>query len=341
MRRRQRFGEINRQSMPSFALASFGSELKSNGPIGVLDRELDRLSVPTGFSSDSVDCSFFDDNDAVTILRDSTSLGWHGAYAALTLERPHETIRRPIPAVWIATGLGKTSLRRFLRGRENYDPDIPGRAITITPPGENARDVIGIAAKALHVFLFSTVIDEVASELLDRQVEDVSVAPAFCVDDPVMAPLLRIIQKSLWDPPSEARLRVDHLTRVLAAHVLGAGSQLRPASRSWQDLPARQMRMLQDYIRSNLASDISIGDLANLLGLSRTQFLRRFKASTGTSPYQRVMEARVERAKELLADPHMSLPDIAASCGFASQSHLTTVFQRFVKLSPSAFRRHI
>ena len=98
--------------------------------------------------------------------------------------------------------------------------------------------------------------------------------------------------------------------------------------------------MLQDYIQGHLASDISIGDLANLLGLSRTQFLRRFKASTGTSPYQRVMEARVERAKELLANPRMNLSEIAASCGFANQAHLATVFQRFVKLSPSAFRRH-
>lgn len=96
--------------------------------VAIQDCELDRLSAPMGFSSDSVGRSFFDDNDAVTFLRDSTGLGWHGAQAAVTDERPHETVCRPVPAVWIATGLSKTSLRRFIRGREHYDPAIPGPA---------------------------------------------------------------------------------------------------------------------------------------------------------------------------------------------------------------------
>lgn len=294
----------------------------------------------SGALPDNVGRSFFDGNEAITFLSDSAQHGWQGAYAAVTHEQPHETERRPIPAVWIAAALTKTSLRRIIRGRENYDPSIPSNVavVTITPPGESARDVIGLAAKALHVFLSNTVIDEVAAEILRGGAKGLAVAPVFCVGDPVMTPLLHIVQQALQDPPAEAHLKVDHLTRALAAHVLFLGHGAEPA-RPANDLAARQMRILREYIESNLAGEISIADLANLLGLSRTQFLRRFKASTGTSPYQRVMEIRVEKAKELLATPRMSLSEIAAVCGFANQAHFAALFQRFVKLSPAAFRR--
>ncbi|WP_162145396.1 helix-turn-helix domain-containing protein [Rhizobium mesoamericanum] len=305
-------------------------------------RAFDLLPSPPVFEAlpDGIGRSFFDGNEAVTVLSDSGQLGWQGAYAAVTYERPHETVRRPIPAVWIATAFTRTSLRRILRGRENYDPSVPSNVVVITPPGESARDIIGLTAKTLHVFLSNAVIDEVAAEMLRAGAKGVAVAPAFCVGDPVMMPLLHIVQQALQDPPSEAHLKVDHLTRALAAHVLSLGSRAEPA-RPASDLAARQMRILREYIESNLAADLSITDLANLLGLSRTQFLRRFKASTGTSPHQRVMEIRVEKAKELLAIPRMSLSEIAGVCGFADQAHLTAVFQRFVKFSPAAFRRQL
>ncbi|MEI3853572.1 MULTISPECIES: AraC family transcriptional regulator [unclassified Ensifer] len=291
-----------------------------------------------------VDRSFFDDTGAVTFLKDSLLSGWEGAYAAITYERAHEAARRPVAAVWFAVSLGKTSLRRIIRGREDYDPAIPISAITITPPGEEARDVVGVAAKALHVFLSSDIVDEVAQELIGEHVEGIGVAPAFCMDDPVMMPLLCTLQQALYDPPGEASLKVDYLTRALAAHVLRSQIRELRMERSVRSLPGltgRHMQLLRDYIESNLPREISIADLAHLLGLSRAQFLRRYKASTGTTPHQRVMAARVERAKQLLGDPRLTLAEVAARSGFANPAHLTTVFVRFMKVSPSAYRHQI
>lgn len=301
-------------------------------------------SAPKECNFETVDRSFFDSTGAVTFLRDSLTLGWDGAYAAVTYECAYEAERRPVPAVWFAVGLGKTSLRRIIRGREDYDPAIPSNAITITPPGEEARDVIGVAAKALHVFLSSSIIDEVAQELVGGKIDNVAVTPAFCIDDPVMMPLLSTIQQALYDPPGEATLKVDYLTRALAAHVLRtqmAEARVGHSVRSLPGLNARQMHLLRDYIESNLSREISIADLAHLLGLSRAQFLRRYKASTGTTPHQRVMAARVERATQLLAEARLTLAEVAVSSGFANPAHLTTVFNRFMSVSPSAYRRQI
>lgn len=284
-----------------------------------------------------LDRSFFGREDAVTILCDSVGAGWHGTYAAVTHELPHETERRPVPAVWLVIGLETTSHRRIIRGQEYYNPSVPANFVTITPPGESARDVIGMPAKAFHMFLTDAVIQEVADEILQGNAGNVSVAPAFCVDDPVVTPLMHLIRRTLTKPSCEARLKIDNLVRALAARVLLCERRQEP--QPTPDLTARQMKLLRDYMESHLDRDISIEDFATLLGLSRTQFLRRFKAASGTSPHQWVMQARVEKAKQLLSTPGLSLGAISLACGFANQAHLSTVFQRFVKISPSAFRR--
>jgi AraC family transcriptional regulator len=48
---------------------------------------------------------------------------------------------------------------------------------------------------------------------------------------------------------------------------------------------------------------------------------------------------RVERAKDFLRAPGLSLSDVAGARGFADQSHFTRVFSRIAGLSPGAWRR--
>jgi AraC family transcriptional regulator len=54
-----------------------------------------------------------------------------------------------------------------------------------------------------------------------------------------------------------------------------------------------------------------------------------------------VLERRILRARQLLAQPDLSLIDIAASGGFATQSHLTLAFRKKFGITPNAFRRRL
>jgi len=51
------------------------------------------------------------------------------------------------------------------------------------------------------------------------------------------------------------------------------------------------------------------------------------------------MNLRIERARELLSNPALSLTDIALDCGFSSHSHMTRVFRQFLGVTPSEYRR--
>ena len=59
----------------------------------------------------------------------------------------------------------------------------------------------------------------------------------------------------------------------------------------------------------------------------------------GTPPHRWLLRQRVRRAGEMLERTDESISVIAASCGFADQSHLTRVFHAMVGSSPAAWRR--
>ena len=92
-------------------------------------------------------------------------------------------------------------------------------------------------------------------------------------------------------------------------------------------------------IHDGLEAPLSIDLLAQSCGLSRFHFIRLFNAEFGKTPYQYVLEQRIERAKTLLMTrakevDGMGLEQIAASCGFASHSHFCQVFKRTTGTSP-------
>jgi transcriptional regulator GlxA family with amidase domain len=84
----------------------------------------------------------------------------------------------------------------------------------------------------------------------------------------------------------------------------------------------------------HLSADISITDLAAEVGLSASHFSRGFKQTVGMAPHQWLVKKRVDRAKGLLEENKLGLAEIALSCGFVDQSHLSRVFTRSVNYSP-------
>jgi AraC family transcriptional regulator len=103
-------------------------------------------------------------------------------------------------------------------------------------------------------------------------------------------------------------------------------------------LTGLRLKRVLDYVDSNLGGNIHLSELAEAAGLSEFHFAKLFKQSMGASPHQYILQRRLERAKELLRNPALSLSDISLEAGFADQSHFTNVFRRFVGATPSKFR---
>jgi AraC-like DNA-binding protein len=78
--------------------------------------------------------------------------------------------------------------------------------------------------------------------------------------------------------------------------------------------------------------------VAREAGLSTSQFIRSFRESTVKTPYQFLLDRRVQRAQTLMRDPRASLAKIAISSGFADLHHLARAFRRTIGVTPSAYR---
>jgi AraC family transcriptional regulator len=105
-----------------------------------------------------------------------------------------------------------------------------------------------------------------------------------------------------------------------------------------QPISAHCLAQLDAFIAANLAERILVADLARVAGLPPGQFAQAFTRFTGRSPHQYVLSRRVEEATAMLRHGRVSLAQVAAACGFASQQHMTQVIKARLGLTPAAVR---
>lgn len=79
-------------------------------------------------------------------------------------------------------------------------------------------------------------------------------------------------------------------------------------------------------------------DLSAAAGMSSFHFCRKFKAITGITPHQFIMQQRINQSKTLLSASECSIAHIAVECGFSSQSHFSVAFKTRVGASPRIYR---
>ncbi|MEM6310622.1 MAG: helix-turn-helix transcriptional regulator [Pseudomonadota bacterium] len=99
-------------------------------------------------------------------------------------------------------------------------------------------------------------------------------------------------------------------------------------------LTDKVLTSIKAHIFENLSGKISIDDLANIAGMKPSQFRSTFKAQLHKTPYQFVLDTRVNRARDMLATTQLCCSKVAFDCGFSSQSHMTDVFRQRLGKTP-------
>ncbi|MCZ4585652.1 helix-turn-helix domain-containing protein [Rhodococcus opacus] len=89
---------------------------------------------------------------------------------------------------------------------------------------------------------------------------------------------------------------------------------------------------------SHLDQPLSLRELAAWESMSVRTFTRRFRAETGMSPTQWILEQRIIRARELLENTDLPVDGVAAAAGFGTATSLRQHLSRTVGVSPSAYR---
>lgn len=98
------------------------------------------------------------------------------------------------------------------------------------------------------------------------------------------------------------------------------------------------IHQVQQHLIANPATRHTIGELAAIAGMSERNLTRVFKRATGISVHEFRERLRLERARDLMRNPTLTLDAVAAGCGFANARQLRRVWSARYGEPPSAAR---
>ena len=269
----------------------------------------------------------------------SPDVGWDGVsvrgyrYAGSDVEVP------PLrDYLIVAYRRGQTPMRRRVDGEWIHETLGPGDVSLLTRAAES-HWVWPADIEVVHVYLTQDELAHTCRQMYERDVQDVELHDVVKADDPAIHRTAMLIAHEAAQGAAGSRLMVDSLSCQLSVHILRRhANALFPESPGVNGLSFGQERTVRDYVDQHLQESIALEDLACTVGLSRYHFARRFRQSTRTTPHEFVLRQRVDRAKTLLHRTNTPLPDIACSCGFADQSHMTREFRKRVGVTPGRYR---
>jgi AraC family transcriptional regulator len=193
----------------------------------------------------------------------------------------------------------------------------------------------------VQIELSAAFVCQVANETLKQNGDRVQLMPTFQVKNAQMEAIARLLFTESQQTPTANQLYLDSLANVLAVELLRHHATTQPLVPTYEGgLPLYQLQQVLDYIDAHLTENLQLATLAQLLDLSQFHFSRLFKQSLGISPYQYLIQQRVERAQQLLQGRDRAITDIALDCGFSSSSHLSKQFRQVTGMTPTAYRAH-
>jgi LacI family transcriptional regulator len=95
------------------------------------------------------------------------------------------------------------------------------------------------------------------------------------------------------------------------------------------------------FIRENAARLIQVEDVTRQAGVSRRGLERRFVQALGRTPAEEIRRVHLERAKKLLLETDLPIPEVASGSGFGSPEYMTYVFRSEFKQTPLKYRKLI
>lgn len=92
------------------------------------------------------------------------------------------------------------------------------------------------------------------------------------------------------------------------------------------------------FIRKNYEKDITLQDIADRFYLSREYISRKFKQEYHETITNYLTKIRIEKAKELLENPHLKIYEVSFKVGYQNEKYFSKVFKKMVGLTPNEYR---
>lgn len=241
------------------------------------------------------------------------------------------------------TLMGRARVERTGDGRRQESMAVPG-TFWLCPAGVHETDITRSHAmrELVHIFLPPDLLGHTALESFGLDPANIRLDYAGGTFDPLIYQIARAF-RDISDGDLIERLMADSLRIALATHLLRTYLErpvvIAQTNQSRQGLSQQRLQRVLDLIEARLDDNLSVDELAREACLSPFHFLRAFAGTVGRTPYQFLVDRRIDRAKMHLRQKKLSLAQVAQVVGFSTQSGFSRAFYKTTGITPGEFRR--
>ncbi|WP_458318929.1 helix-turn-helix transcriptional regulator [Mycolicibacterium brisbanense] len=172
-----------------------------------------------------------------------------------------------------------------------------------------------------------------------KAIGDTALLPRVKYRDPLIHHLVDEIYSVTDRDDAVARLLTDSAAETLRLLMIDAyTAEPRPVNADRATLDDATCAMLVEYLEDGMDSEITLDALALSVGMPVGMFIKAFRAAFHATPYQFLLDRRIDRAKTLLLTTTRPIAEIAAAVGFSTPNHFATAFRRRVGVTPRDYR---
>lgn len=266
------------------------------------------------------------------------SSGWDGVHFELHQQPTFATAEHQHTMHVLACGVVDTSGMnasgvRSLDGKQQLERRSP-TDIAIIPAGIAHCCSWDVPAQFMVLALEPIVLQRVGQDWVNP--DRIELTPRFMSQsDELISNIFSTLRTEAQVGGLASSLLVDSLKMTLAIHLLRNYCVTQPKLSSYgKGLSHSQLTLVKEYINVHLHQNLNVETIAAIAQISPYHFLRLFKQSMGMTPYQYILQCRLEHAIYLLQHSELGIAEIAVRTGFCDQSHLTRYIKSKIGVTP-------
>jgi AraC family transcriptional regulator len=270
----------------------------------------------------------------------SAQLGWHSLLLRqYTHEREAEPFDLPaVPDQTVALVVGgHTCMERWFRERWRKSNHAVGNLV-MSSPGETERMRWHGQEEhqTLHLHLPASTMSAAMDDLREQGLTLQTFPSCRSSPDPLVATMMQALARAVREGAPE--IYADSAAHFLANHLLVSHANASKEQSGTRASEAARLGRIDEYLRSHLADDVTLSDLAGVAKCSTFRLIRICNRHWGETPLRRLTRLRMERAKGMLLHSDASVIEISHECGYSNPAHFSTAFRRNSGMAPSTYR---